>query len=66
MFMDRDYAVIRVLSTQFSDEILALLPAACKDLRFAASIQVRGRWLAGWLSGYWLGAGLPSSVRGEM
>jgi len=42
MARDRGYAVIRVLSTTFSDEVLAMLPAACKDLQFAASIQHTG------------------------
>ena len=42
MARDRGYAVIRVLSTKFSDEVLALLPASCKDLTFAASIQHEG------------------------
>jgi len=42
MARDRGYAIIRVLSTTFSDEVLAMLPAACKDLQFAASIQHTG------------------------
>lgn len=42
MARDRGYAVIRVLSTTFSEDVLALLPAACKDLQFAASIQHAG------------------------
>ena len=40
MAMDAGYAVVRVLSTEFSAEILGLLPASCKSLEFAASIQV--------------------------
>jgi hypothetical protein len=44
MTMDAGYAVVRVLSTEFSEEMLGLLPAACKSLQFAASIQV------GWAS----------------
>lgn len=41
MCIDRGYAVVRVLSTDFSEEVLNLVPAACKSLEFAASIQVR-------------------------
>lgn len=42
MAMEAGYAVVRVLSTEFSEEMLGLLPAACKSLKFAASIQVGG------------------------
>lgn len=52
MIQDQGLAVVRVLSTDFSDEVLSLVPAACKDLQFSASIQVtnihcdRRTWLA--------------------
>lgn len=40
MIQDEGLAVVRVLSTDFSDEVLSLVPAACKNLQFSASIQV--------------------------
>lgn len=42
MLMERHYSVIRVLSTHFPEDVLKLLPASCKDLVFAASIQHEG------------------------
>lgn len=40
MISDRGYQVVRVVSASFSEEIMHMLPAACSNLSFAATIQV--------------------------
>ncbi len=40
MISDRGYQVVRIVSADFSDEIMHMLPAACSNLSFAATIQV--------------------------
>lgn len=43
MVADRGYQVVRVVSGDVSEELLHMLPAACRNLSFAATIQVKGR-----------------------
>lgn len=42
MVADRGYQVVRVVSGDVSEELLHMLPAACRNLSFAATIQVGG------------------------